>query len=118
MFFRYSYPQIYFFFRSISPVAPLRARDLLAFRLSNLPGKPEGSRIADYGIMSGILEISHQGPIHPRCSSQKYHYDFVSVIASLGVQPDSDPSPLSLSPRGGHRAVGINLAWYFNADTS
>ncbi len=35
-----------------------------------------------------------------------------------GCNPDSDPSPLSLSPGGGHRAVGINLAWYFNADTS
>ena len=30
---------------------------------------------------------SHPGwLIRPRCSSQKYHYDFVSVIASLGVQ--------------------------------
>ena len=74
-------------YRSISPVPPLRTRDLLAFWLSNLPGKPEGSRIADYEIMSGNFEIPPRRPIRLRCSSQKYHYDFVSVIASLGVQP-------------------------------
>jgi len=34
-----------------------------------------------------------------------------------GCNPDSDSSPLSLSPEGGHREVGVNLARYFNADT-
>ena len=36
---------------------------------------------------------------------------------SSGCNPDSDSSPLSLSPEGGHREVGVNLARYFNADT-
>ncbi len=35
-----------------------------------------------------------------------------------GCNPDSDSSPWSLSPVGGHGEFGVNLAWYFNADTS
>jgi hypothetical protein len=52
-------------YRSISPVAPLRTRDLLSIWLSNLPGKPEGSRIADYEIMGGILETPPRRLIRP-----------------------------------------------------
>ena len=52
-------------------------------------------------------------------TTQKYHYHFVSVIASLGVQPRFWLIPLiAHSLTRGHGGFGVNLAWYFNADTS
>ena len=66
-------------------------------------GKPEGSRIAGYEIMGGVNPSPGYHPAaligcdgsredDPRfnarpVTTQKYHYPFVSVIASLGVQP-------------------------------
>ena len=52
-------------------------------------------------------------------TTQKYHYHFVSVIASLGLQPRFWLIPLiALSLSGGLGGFGVNLARYFNADTS